>query len=163
MIIRGRVWKFGDHVDTDLIIPARFLNSADPSVFSRHCFEDERPEFASGVREGDVVVAGGNFGCGSSREHAPISLKTLGIGAVVATSFARIFYRNAFNVGLPVVQCEQAHEKLADGAEVVLDLRKGIIQSDDGTILQTEAIPDFMMQLVRAGGLVEFIRKGGQS
>jgi len=160
MIIRGKVWKFGDHVDTDLIIPARFLYNADPQVFSKHCFEDERPEFAKNVKEGDIVVAGVNFGCGSSREHAPLALKTLGIGAVVAASFARIFYRNAFNIGLPVVLCTDAYEKLADSAEVALDLDNGIIETSDGTRLQTEMIPHLMMKLVKAGGLVQYIKEG---
>ncbi len=160
MIIRGKVWKFGDHVDTDLIIPARFLNNADPQVFSKHCFEDERPEFGKNVKEGDIVVAGVNFGCGSSREHAPLALKTLGIGAVVAASFARIFYRNAFNIGLPVVLCTDAYEKLADSAEVALDLDNGIIETSDGTRLQTEMIPHLMMKLVKAGGLVQYIKEG---
>lgn len=163
MIIEGRVWKFGDHVDTDLIIPARFLNSADPSVFSRHCFEDARPEFAKEVKEGDVVVAGVNFGCGSSREHAPLAIKTLGVRAVIATSFARIFYRNAFNIGLPLIQCAEAYEKLSDGARVTVDLKGGIIETNNGLRLQTETIPDFMMELIMAGGLVEYIKKGGRS
>ena len=163
MIIKGRVWKFGDHIDTDLIIPARFLNNADPSVFSKHCFEDERPEVAREVKEGDIVVGGVNFGCGSSREHAPLALKTLGVGAVIATSFARIFYRNAFNIGLPLIQCGEAHEKLGDGARVTIDLKGGVIETNDGLTLQTETIPDFMMKLIMAGGLVEYIKKGRRS
>ncbi len=163
MIIKGRVWKFGDHVDTDLIIPARFLNNADPNVFSKHCFEDARPEFAKEVKEGDVVVAGVNFGCGSSREHAPLALKGLGIRAVIAQSFARIFYRNAFNIGLPLIQCGEAHEKLSDGARVTVDLEGGVIETDNGLRIQTETIPDFMMKLIMAGGLVEYIKKGRRS
>lgn len=162
MIIRGRVWKFGNHVDTDLIIPARFLNNPDPQVFSKHCFADERPEFARNVKEGDIVVAGVNFGCGSSREHAPLALKTLGIRAVIASSFARIFYRNAFNIGLPLIQCAEAHEKLSDGANVSLDLEHGIIETNNGLKLHTETIPDFMMELIMAGGLVEYIKNKGR-
>ena len=163
MIISGRVWKFGDHVDTDLIIPARFLNNPDPLVFSKHCFEDERPEFAKKVQEGDIVVAGINFGCGSSREHAPLALKTLGIRVVIAASFARIFYRNAFNIGLPLIQCAEAYEKLHDGVEATVDIEHGIVETDSGLRLQTEAIPDFMRELVVAGGLVEYIKKGRKS
>ena len=163
MIIKGRVWKFGDHIDTDLIIPARFLNKADPAVFSKHCFEDARPEFAKEVKDGDVVVAGINFGCGSSREHAPLALRTLGVRAIIARSFARIFYRNAFNVGLPLIQCAEAHEKLSDGARVTVDLEGGVIETDNGLRLQTETIRDFMMELIMAGGLVEYIKKGRRS
>ena len=163
MIIRGRVWKFGDHIDTDLIIPARFLNNADPSVFSKHCFEDARPEFAREVKEGDVVVAGVNFGCGSSREHAPLAIKTLGVRAVIAASFARIFYRNAFNIGLPLIQCAEAYENLSDGARITIDLDGGIIETSNGLRVQIQTIPDFMMELIMAGGLVEYIKKGRRS
>ncbi len=163
MIIKGRVWKFGDHIDTDLIIPARFLNNADPSVFSKHCFEDARPEFAREVKEGDVVVAGVNFGCGSSREHAPLAIKTLGVRAVIAASFARIFYRNAFNIGLPLIQCAEAYENLSDGARITIDLDGGIIETSNGLRVQIQTIPDFMMELIMAGGLVEYIKKGRRS
>ena len=159
MIVKGRVWKFGDHVDTDLIIPARYLNSPDPMVFASHCFEDERPDFAPNVKEGDVVVAGINFGCGSSREHAPLGLKTLGIKVVIASSFARIFYRNSFNIGLPLLQCPEVYEAIAEGSMIEVDLGRGII-AGEGITLRCDPIPAFMMSLIKAGGLLEYIKEG---
>ncbi|MBW1730454.1 MAG: 3-isopropylmalate dehydratase small subunit [Deltaproteobacteria bacterium] len=158
MIIKGRVWKFGDHIDTDLIIPARFLNTSDPEQFARHCFADARPDFASHVKEGDIIVAGVNFGCGSSREHAPLALKAVGIRAVVAKSFARIFYRNAFNIGLPLLECPEAYEQLEEGMHINLDLVRGLIESEDGQTLTVEPIPEFMRKLIEAGGLLQYVK-----
>jgi len=129
MRIEGKVWKFGDDVDTDLIIPARYINVSDPDVLAKTCFIDIAPEFASAVAPGDVIVAGKNFGCGSSREHAPLAIKAAGVGVVVAKSFARIFYRNAFNIGLPLVESEEAWDGVAAGEKVVVDLTNGRIES----------------------------------
>ena len=161
MKIKGRVWKFGDDVDTDLILPARYLNISDGAELARHCFDDLRPDFAKKVAPGDVVVAGRNFGCGSSREHAPLALKKAGVGAVVAKSFSRIFYRNAFNIGLPLLESEQAADELKEGASVTVDLAAGkITDGQRNAVHPARPIPGFMRNLVAAEGLVESIRKG---
>lgn len=159
MKIEGRAWKFGDHVDTDLIIPARFLNVSDPEELAKNCFIDIRPDFVKEVQEGDIVVAGINFGCGSSREHAPWAMKAAGIAAVVAKSCARIFYRNAFNIGLPVLESEEAADILKDGAEISVDIVRGEIRDHGGTLLYAKPIPEFMMKIIRAGGLAPYIRE----
>ena len=159
MKFQGRVWKFGDNIDTDLIIPARYLNISDGSELAKSCFIDIRPDFAEGVSSGDILVAGRNFGCGSSREHAPLAIKEAGICIVIAKSFARIFYRNAFNIGLPIIESEGAAEGLSEGEEAVVDLVSGSIESiDNGTIFSAHPIPDFMRELLSTGGLVNYIR-----
>ncbi len=160
MGIQGKVWKFGDDVDTDLIIPARYINVSDPAALAKTCFIDVMPEFAANVSPGDVLVAGRNFGCGSSREHAPLAIKAAGIGGVIAKSFARIFYRNAFNIGLPLLESEEAAEALAAGEQVSVDLAAGTIRSlDTGKVFPARPIPEFMRKLIEDGGLVPHIRK----
>ena len=162
MEFRGRVWKFGDHVDTDVIIPARFLNVSDKEQLAKSCFVDLRPDFRDAVRPGDVIVAGTNFGCGSSREHAPLAIKAAGIGVVVASSFARIFYRSAFNIGLPILESEEAVLAFAEGDEVTVDPGSGSIRGrDNGKEVFAKPIPDFMSGIIRAGGLVSYIRREG--
>ncbi len=159
-MIRGRAWKFGDHIDTDVIIPARYLNTSDPGELARHCMEDADPQFASKVRSGDVIVAGENFGCGSSREHAPIAIKAAGVACVVAKSFARIFYRNAFNTGLPIVECPEGVEAIQDGDEVEVDLERGVVRDiTRGEEYPFVPIPPFMQELLSKGGLLEYVRE----
>ncbi|MDP6179325.1 MAG: 3-isopropylmalate dehydratase small subunit [Desulfatiglandales bacterium] len=156
----GRVWKFGDHVDTDAIIPARFLNVSDKDELARNCFVDLRPDFVGKVKPGDLVVAGKNFGCGSSREHAPWALKGVGIKVVVAKGFARIFYRNAFNIGLPLLESVEAANDLEGGDQVSVNLVTGEIKNmDKGQSFFAKPIPDFMMEIIQAGGLVNHIKK----
>ncbi|MGB9668300.1 MAG: 3-isopropylmalate dehydratase small subunit [Thermosulfidibacteraceae bacterium] len=160
MKIRGRVWKFGNHVDTDVIIPARYMNTSDPHELAKHCMEDIDVEFVKKVSKGDIIVAGENFGCGSSREHAPIAIKYTGVSAVVAKSFARIFYRNAFNIGLPVIEAPNAVDRIDEGDEIEIDLEGGKIRN----ITKDEEysfvpIPGFMMDIIRAGGLIEYAKK----
>jgi len=158
--IEGRIWKFGDDVDTDLIIPAQFLNVSEAKELAKNCFSHLRPEFAGAVREGDILVAGRNFGCGSSREHAPLAIKTAGIGVVIAESFARIFYRNAFNIGLPLLESAEAARAASDGDRGVVDIVTGTIELPDaGQTFSAQPIPDFMRTLIGAGGLVEYVRK----
>jgi 3-isopropylmalate/(R)-2-methylmalate dehydratase small subunit len=155
-ILSGRVWRFGDDVDTDAIIPGRFLTLYDPRELAKHAFEGTRDDFAAGAKEGDFIVAGGNFGCGSSREHAPLALKGAGIRVIVARSFARIFYRNAINSGMLPLVCSRAGE-IRDGATGELDLEKGIL-TVEGRRYELEPVPDFLRQIVEAGGLVEYAR-----
>jgi 3-isopropylmalate/(R)-2-methylmalate dehydratase small subunit len=152
-----RIWKFGDNIDTDAIIPGRFLTIYDPHELAKHAFEGIRDEFASEVKMGDVIVAGKNFGCGSSREHAPIALKGAGITMVIAESFARIFYRNAINVGLLPVICDKAGS-IIEGNSVMVDLTGGHLIVE-GKKLPIEPIPDFLMKIVNSGGLVEYARE----
>ncbi len=160
MVIKGRVHKFGDDVDTDAIIPARYLNTSDSRELAAHCMEDADPEFAAKVQGGDMIVAGKNFGCGSSREHAPIAIKAAGVGCVIASSFARIFYRNAFNMGLPILECEEAVRGIEDGDQLEVDLDSGrILNRSRGEQYQAQPIPAFMQQLVAAGGLVAYVRQ----
>ena len=160
MKLRGRVWKFGDHVDTDVIIPARYLNTSDPYELAKHAMEDADPDFAKKVREGDIIVAGENFGCGSSREHAPIAIKYAGVSCVVARSFARIFYRNAFNTGLPIVESPEAVDATDEGDILVVDLEKGVIVNETkGLEFKITPVPEFMMELLKDGGLVPHVRK----
>ena len=160
MILRGRVWKFGDNIDTDAIIPARYLNTSDPEELARHIMEDADKDFPSKVKSGNIIIAGTNFGCGSSREHAPIAIKAAGIQAVVAKSFARIFYRNAFNIGLPIFESEDASQKIREGDEIQIDADKGIIKNitkkEEYTV---KPIPLFMQELISAGGLIEWTKK----
>ncbi len=160
MKIRGRVWKFGDHIDTDVIIPARYLNTSDPYELAKHCMEDADPEFASKVKEGDIIVAGENFGCGSSREHAPIAIKYAGISCVVAKSFARIFFRNALNTGLPIVECPEAVENTEEGDELLIDLEEGkIVNITKNLTFNITPMPKFMMDLIKSGGLISYIKE----
>jgi 3-isopropylmalate/(R)-2-methylmalate dehydratase small subunit len=160
MPLRGHVHKYGADVNTDAIIPARYLNTSDPQELAQHCMEDEDPEFVRRVRPGDIIVATTNFGCGSSREHAPIAIKTAGVSCVIAKSFARIFYRNAINLALPVLECEEAVDGSESGDEVEVDLESGAIRNlTRGTTFQAKPFPEFMLELLQAGGLVEYTRR----
>jgi 3-isopropylmalate/(R)-2-methylmalate dehydratase small subunit len=160
MLIRGRVWKFGNDVDTDAIIPARYLNTHDPKELAKHIMEDADRDFPSKVKEGDILVAGKNFGCGSSREHAPIAIKASGMRAVVARSFARIFYRNAFNIGLPIFESSDASEKIKQTDEIEIDAHNGIIRNlTTHEEYKANPIPPFMQELIDAGGLIEWTKR----
>lgn len=160
MLIKGKVWNFGDDVDTDAIIPARYLNTSDPAELAKHIMEDADKDFPAKVKSGDVLVAGKNFGCGSSREHAPIAIKAAGIQAVVARSFARIFYRNAFNIGLPIFESPEASAAIKPGHEVEIDADKGTIKDlTTGATYTAKPIPPFMQELIAAGGLVEWTKR----
>jgi 3-isopropylmalate/(R)-2-methylmalate dehydratase small subunit len=160
MILEGRVWLFGDNVDTDAIIPARYLSAVDPVELAGHCMEDVNPDFPRLVRTGDLVVAGKNFGCGSSREHAPLALKGAGVGCVVAQSFARIFYRNAVNIGLPILECPaDLAALLMPGDTLRLNLERGLITCPrSGEQFQTVPFPPFMQEIISRGGLIEYVR-----
>ena len=154
----ARAWKLGDDVSTDLIIPGRYNITTDPDELGRHAFCEARPDFTAGVRPGDVVVAGKNFGCGSSREHAPIAIKGARVGAVVARSYARIFFRNAVNLGLPILVCPDA-DAIADGAELELDLERGQVRDlTAGRVHQAEPLPPFVLKIAEAGGIIAFLR-----
>jgi 3-isopropylmalate/(R)-2-methylmalate dehydratase small subunit len=160
MLISGQVWKYGDNVDTDAIIPARYLNISSPAELAGHCMEDMDAEFAGAVQPGDIVVAGDNFGCGSSREHAPLALRGAGVAGVVAKSFARIFYRNAINVGLPILECPAAVEEAEQGDQLTVDLSAGTITNQrTGHTHPTSPFPASIMGIIQAGGLVPFTRK----
>jgi len=160
MILKGKIWKFGDNIDTDAIIPARYLNTSDPVELAKHVMEDADKDFPSKVKAGDLIVAHANFGCGSSREHAPIAIKAAGIQAVVAKSFARIFYRNAFNIGLPIFESDDASVKISQGDEIEIDADRGVIRNiTKGEIYTAKPIPPFMQELITAGGLIEWTRK----
>lgn len=159
MKYKGRVWKYGDHIDTDLIIPARFLNVSDKDELAKNCFADLRPEFARTVKPGDIIVAGVNFGCGSSREHAPLAIKAAGVSVVIARSFARIFYRNAFNIGLPILESNDAADEFSDGDLISADLITGeIVSNDNSKRFFSKPIPDFMRNIIESGGLVNYVR-----
>ena len=159
---QGRVWKFGDNVDTDLIIPARFLNSFDKDDLAQNCFADMRPGFVDLISPGDIIVAGKNFGSGSSREHAPLAIKAAGISVILAESFARIFYRNAINIGLPILESVEAASSLQEGSLVSVDLATGeIANTDTGERFLAKPIPGFMRAIIDAGGLVNHIKKTG--
>jgi len=160
MKFTGRVWVFGDDVDTDQIIPARYLTTSDPEALARHCMEDADPTFPEKVGKGDIIVAGRNFGSGSSREHAPIAIKAAGVACVVAESFARIFFRNAFNMALPIFVCEGLYKKLKDGDVIHVDGDKGEITIEGGGEHFTVApIPPFMQGLIQDGGLMAYVKK----
>jgi len=160
MTIRGRAHKYGDHVNTDVIIPARYLNVSDADELAAHCMEDLDAAFVQRVRAGDVVIGGEDFGCGSSREHAPIAIKAAGISAVIACSFARIFFRNAINIGLPVLVSPQAAEEIAAGDEVEIALESGTIRDlTRGATYQAQPFPDFLRDIIAAGGLIAHTRK----
>ncbi|MBV6341488.1 3-isopropylmalate dehydratase small subunit [Candidatus Magnetobacterium casense] len=159
MQLKGKVWKFGRDIDTDAIIPARYLNTADPVELARHVMEDADKDFPTKVRAGDVIVAGANFGCGSSREHAPIALKASGLSAIVAGSFARIFYRNAFNIGLPIFESPEAVSQIKEGDVIEIDTVTGVISNTiTGVQYQAKPIPPFMEELINAGGLIQWTR-----
>ena len=158
---KGRVFKYGDNVDTDVIIPARYLNTTDHKELASHCMEDIDKEFVNKVKDGDTMVGGANFGCGSSREHAPIAIKASGISCVIAKDFARIFYRNAINIGLPILECAEASEDIDEGNEVEVDFDTGVITNKTkNKTYQAVAFPEFMQGIINAGGLVEYIKKG---
>ncbi|KAF0160242.1 MAG: 3-isopropylmalate/(R)-2-methylmalate dehydratase small subunit [Syntrophaceae bacterium] len=160
MIFKGKVWKFGDNIDTDAIIPARYLNTSDPRELAKHCMEDADPGFVTKMKPGDIIVGGENFGCGSSREHAPIAIKAAGISCVVAKSFARIFYRNAFNMGLPIFESREFFDAIAEGREITLDSIRGIITlGGTDQKFPINPIPPFMEQLIADGGLMKHIAK----
>ena len=154
---QGTVFKYGDNVDTDVIIPARYLNSSDPKELATHCMEVIDKDFVKNVKTGDIIVANKNFGCGSSREHAPISIKAAGVSCVIAETFARIFYRNAINIGLPIIECPEAARGIEAGDEVEVDFDSGkIYNRTKGTEFQGQAFPEFMQKLIAAGGLVNY-------
>lgn len=160
MILRGKIWKFGNNVDTDAIIPARYLNTSDPDELAKHVLEDADKDFPAKVTSGDLIIAGANFGCGSSREHAPIALKAAGIQAVIAKSFARIFYRNAFNIGLPIFESEEASEKILEGDEIEINADNGSIENiTKNEAYSAKPIPPFMQELISAGGLIAWTKK----
>ncbi len=157
---KGTVFKFADNVDTDVIIPARYLNSSDPKELAAHCMEDIDATFVSRVKEGDVIVAAKNFGCGSSREHAPIAIKAAGVSCVIAETFARIFYRNAINIGLPIIECAKASKAIRDGDEVEIDFDSGKITNlTTGETYQGQAFPPFMQKIIDCEGLVNYINE----
>ncbi len=156
----GTVFKYGDNVDTDVIIPARYLNSSDPKELATHCMEDIDKEFVNQVKAGDLIVADKNFGCGSSREHAPIAIKAAGVSCVIAETFARIFYRNAINIGLPIIECPEAAKGIEAGDEVEVDFDSGIITNKTkGTTFQGQAFPEFMQKIIKAEGLINYINQ----
>ena len=155
---QGTVFRFGDNIDTDVIIPARYLNSSDPKELATHCMEDIDKTFVDKVHEGDIIVADKNFGCGSSREHAPIAIKAAGVSCVIAKTFARIFYRNAINIGLPIIECEEAANDIKAGDEVKVDFDSGLITNmSNGNTYQGQAFPEFMQKIIASEGLVNYI------
>ena len=158
MKIQGTVHKYGNNVDTDVIIPARYLNTADPRELADHCMEDIDIDFVKNVKKGDIIVAEKNFGCGSSREHAPIAIKTAGISCVIASSFARIFYRNAINIGLAILECDEAVKNIKNGDEVAVDFDTGIITNiSNGKVFQAQPFPPFIQNIIKKGGLLNSI------
>ena len=157
---QGRVFKFGDNVDTDVIIPARYLNSSDPKELATHCMEDIDAEFVNKVSQGDIMVANKNFGCGSSREHAPIAIKACGVSCVIAETFTRIFYRNAINIGLPIIECPEAAQAIREGDEVKVDFDSGVITDiTTGEEFRGQAFPPFMQKIIACEGLVNYINQ----
>lgn len=160
MKAKGKVFRYGDNVDTDVIIPARYLNTSDPKELAKFCMEDIDPSFVKDVQEGDLIVADKNFGCGSSREHAPIAIKAAGVSCVIAKSFARIFYRNAINIGLPILECEAAVKAIAKGDVVEVDFADGCITNvTKGETYQAEPFPEFMQRIMSANGLVGYVKQ----
>jgi len=160
MLIRGRVWKFGNDIDTDAIIPARYLSISDPKELAKHLMENADKDFPNKVKSGDIIAAGKNFGCGSSREHAPIAIKAAGVQAVIARSFARIFYRNAFNIGLPIFESAEASSKIKETDEVEIDADNGVIRNLTAhQEYKANPIPPFMQELIDAGGLIVWTKK----
>ncbi|MBI5892435.1 MAG: 3-isopropylmalate dehydratase small subunit [Deltaproteobacteria bacterium] len=160
MRFKGKAWKFGKDIDTDQIIPARYLNTSDPKELAKHCMEDADPEFVKKMQAGDIIVADKNFGCGSSREHAPISIKAAGISCVIAKSFARIFYRNSFNMGLPILECPEAVDSINESDEIEVDIDTGkIVNLTKNKTFNSQPIPPFMQELINTGGLMEWVKK----
>ncbi len=160
MKFTGHVYKFGSNIDTDAIIPARYLNTFDPAELARHCMEDADPGFPSKVKAGDIIVADKNFGCGSSREHAPIAIKGAGVACVVADSFARIFYRNAINIGLPILESPEAAAAIQEGDEIEVDLETGLIKNlRSGEVYQATPFPEFMQRIMAQGGLINYVKE----
>lgn len=158
MKAEGKVFKFGANVDTDVIIPARYLNVPDPAELAKHCMEDIDKEFVNKVSEGDIIVADKNFGCGSSREHAPIAIKAAGVSCVIAETFARIFYRNAINIGLPIIECPEAAKGIEEGDQIEVDFDSGkIYNKTKGEEYQGQAFPEFMQNIISNGGLINYI------
>lgn len=158
--IKGRVWKFGDDIDTDIIIPGRYLVLTDENELAKHAMEGLDPKFYSKIKEGDIILAGKNFGCGSSREHAPIALKAAGISAVVAESFARIFYRNAINVGFPLLESEKISSSFNEGDEIELDMDKGVLKNErTGKEYKVKKLPEFMLEILNNGGLIPYLKE----
>ena len=158
-MVTGTVFKYGDNVDTDVIIPARYLNAPSPEELAKHCMEDIDASFASRVQPGDIVVGGWNFGCGSSREHAPISIQANGVACVIAASFARIFYRNAINIGFPILECPEAAEAISSGDKVSVDFDTGVITDETtGKTFQAMAFPPFINNIIQAGGLLPYLK-----
>jgi len=156
----GKVFKYGDNVDTDVIIPARYLNSSDPAELASHCMEDIDKEFIKNVKKGDIIVANKNFGCGSSREHAPIAIKASGVSCVIAETFARIFYRNSINIGLPIIECPEAAKAIKANDEVEVDFDSGVITNKTtGIQYQGQAFPEFMQKIIKAEGLINYINE----
>ena len=160
MNAKGKVFRYQDNVDTDVIIPARYLNTSSAEELASHCMEDIDKDFVKNVKKGDIIVAGANFGCGSSREHAPLAIKTSGISCVIATTFARIFYRNSINIGLPILECKEASEKIQAGDEVEVDFDKGLIHDiTQNLTFQAEPFPPFMQAIISEGGLINYLSR----
>ena len=160
MIFKGRIWKFGDNIDTDAIIPARYLTTSDPRELALYCMEDADPNFVTRMKTGDIILAGENFGCGSSREHAPISIKAAGVSCVIAKSFARIFYRNSFNMGLPIFESRELADTIKEDEEIIVDTVNGTITvTSSNKIFKINPIPPFMEELIADGGLMKHIAK----
>ena len=157
--MRGKVWKYGDHIDTDVIIPARYLNNPDPAALASHCMVDIDEGFAGSVEDGDIMVGGSNFGCGSSREHAPVVIQASGISCVIAASFARIFYRNSINIGFPILECPEASEAIKAGDIVSVDTKTGVITDETtGETFQAKPFPAFIEQIIDSGGLLPYLK-----
>jgi len=160
MMIKGKVWKFKDNIDTDVIIPARYLNTSDPKELALHCMEDYDSEFVKKINQGDIIVAGRNFGCGSSREHAPIALKAAGVSCIIAQSFARIFFRNAINIGLPIFESEEIAEQSSEGDFLEVDAVKGIIKNiNKDRTYKLNPLPAFIQNIISLGGLREYVKE----
>jgi len=160
MKLEGGVWKYGDDVDTDVIIPARYLNTSDPAELAKHCLEDLDSEFTEKMSPGDIIVAGDNFGCGSSREHAPLAIKAAGVSCIIANSFARIFYRNSINIGLPILESEDAVSSISEGDKISVDLDQGLIKNlSKDEEYQARPFPEFMQELIASGGLIKYLQE----
>ena len=157
--MRGKVWKYGDHIDTDVIIPARYLNDPDPAALASHCMVDIDDSFAKDVHTGDIMVGGWNFGCGSSREHAPIAIQASGVSCVIAASFARIFYRNSINIGFPILECPEASAAINAGDIVNVDTKTGVITDETtGECFQATPFPEFIENIIEKGGLLKYLK-----
>ncbi len=158
-MVTGKVYKYGDNVDTDVIIPARYLNAPSPEELAKHCMEDIDPAFTAKVQPGDIIVGGANFGCGSSREHAPIAIRACGVSCVIAASFARIFYRNSINIGFPILECPEAAQAIQNGDEVSVDFATGVIRDDTtGQTFQAAAFPPFIQRIIEHNGLLPYLK-----